>query len=651
MRTLELQQVSEFSSSKVLTVDQLKKLTYQEKSRLSIGEFEGLSLGGYGDDEWLFYLLNGAANKHRSERNLNFKDQLVELNLAWNNSETSGGYTISEAARDCLWLRYQDGISVRTLKSELRAWKVFFLWWKEFFDGTDFEEWLSDPLRLNEYLRWVKCDVRKNKTKSTISYVHQQIRLQPLYQLYKYRSLLKCSLASPPFGRCSASAVVGSKKKYKQTPVIEESSWVLIIQAAWKIVSCSDDAITLYNNYWESERLKLKNKPTRDGNVPSKSTLFNRIQKYLVLYGYNSYAALEREIILFEAAAAVLILGLTGMRQSELSSLSKECYQEKSSDFAVIQFKSSYLQGMTFKYAYLPEGESHRWLVPSKLKLVIEKLNRLNQCRRMRTFEMLERHKSNGKHERLWRDAARANQSLFVSSGLNANHKLSMRWGASTIKRRVDTFMEYLSNEQGLSVPMRVTPHMFRRTFARFIALSPLGSVEALRDQFAHRTGDVTEYYTQGGDEEILNWILEDQSSFQQAVIETQLNHNDGLHGGLGDAVSSEEFASRDFHTSKNLKTLRKKIGVGMEVQLNAHSVSVRPVDKGACSNNCRLNRVQCISCENCVITPAQLPFWEDQLTIMEACAKEGIVQGIDKVRELVSQLKEDVRESAATTE
>ncbi len=46
MRTLEIQQVSEFSSSKVLTVDQLKKLTYQEKSRLSIGEFEGLSLGG-----------------------------------------------------------------------------------------------------------------------------------------------------------------------------------------------------------------------------------------------------------------------------------------------------------------------------------------------------------------------------------------------------------------------------------------------------------------------------------------------------------------------------------------------------------------------------------------------------------------------------
>ncbi|MEZ8806744.1 site-specific integrase [Vibrio atlanticus] len=651
MRTLELQPASESSGPNMLTVEQLKKLTYKEKSRLSIGEFEGKSLGGYGDDEWLFYLLNGAANTQHSERNLNFKAQTVELDLTWNSSEALGGYTISEAARDCLWLRYQDGISVRTLKSELRAWKIFYQWWKELFAGMDFEEWLSAPLRLNEYLRWIKCDVRKNKSKSTISHVHQQTRLQPLYQLYKYRSLLRCALASPPFGRRSVSTVVGNRKKYKQTQVIEEFSWVLIIQAAWKVVDSSDNAIKLYNNYWGSERLKLENDSTRDGNLPSKGTFFSRIQKYLVLHGYDSYSTLEREIILFEAAAAVLILGLTGMRQSELSSLSKECYQEKSSDFSVIQFQSSYLQGTTFKYAHLPEGESHRWLVPSKLKLVIEKLNRLNQCRRMRTFKMLERHRLNGEYERLWGDAARANQSLFMSCGLNVNHKLSMRWGMSTIKRRVDTFMEYLSNEQGLSVPTRVTPHMFRRTFARFIAISPLGSVEALRDQFAHRTGDVTEYYTQGGDEEILNWILEDQSFFQQAVIETQINKNDSLHGGLGDAVSSEDFASRDFHTSKNLKTLRKKIGVGMEVQLNAHSVSVRPVDKGACANNCRLNRVQCISCENCVITPAQLPFWEDQLSIMEACAKEGIVQGIDKVRELVSQLKEDVRESAATAE
>ncbi|KPL97171.1 tyrosine-type recombinase/integrase [Vibrio splendidus] len=649
MRTLELQQASESSGSRMLTVEQLKKLTYQEKSKLSIGEFEGQSLGDYGDDEWLFYLLNGAANKHRSDKTLNFKAQLVELDLAWDNSETSGGYTISEAARDCLWLRYQDGISVSTIKEELRAWKLFFLWWGEFFDGTDFEEWLSAPLKLTEYSQWIKRDFRKNK--STISHAHQQVRLQPLYQLYKYRSLLRCALASPPFGRRSASTVVGNRKKYKQTLVIDESLWVQLIQAAWKVVNSSDNGIKVYNNYWGSERFKLQSKLTRSGLLPCNKTICNRLKKYLVQHGYDSYSTLEQEIILFEAAAAVLILGLTGMRQSELAGLSKNCYQEKSSDFSAIQFKSSYLQGTTFKYAYLPEGESHRWLVPSELKLVIEKVNQLNHCRRERTVKYLGLHILKDKYHRLWGEARRAQSCLFVSPGLNANHKLSLQWGTLTIKRRVDTFMEYLANEQGLSAPMRVTPHMFRRTFARFIALSPLGSVEALRDQFGHRTGDITEYYTQGGDDEILNWILEDQSSFQQAVVETQLNHNDGLHGGLGDAVSSEEFASRDFHTSKNLKTLRKKIGVGMEVQLNAHSVSVRPVDKGACSNNCRLNRVQCISCENCVITPAQLPFWEDQLTIMEACAKEGIVQGIDKVRELVSQLKEDVRESAATTE
>lgn len=146
----------------------------------------------------------------------------------------------------------------------------------------------------------------------------------------------------------------------------------------------------------------------------------------------------------------------------------------------------------------------------------------------------------------------------------------------------------------------------------------------------------------QGGDDELLNWIAEDQSEFQKSVMDMQVESSRPKHGGLGELMANEQYAARDFKTAKNLKTLQKQIGTGMEVQLNAHSVSVRPIDKGACSNNCRLNRIQCISCENCVITTAQLPFWEDQLQMMEACEKEGIVQGLDKVRDLVHQLKEE---------
>ncbi|MEZ8414515.1 site-specific integrase [Vibrio splendidus] len=652
MSTLTQQSNIADSTLTMLTVDRLKKYSYQEKMSLSIGEYNGKSLGNYSDDEWLFYLLEGSPNQIISSVNLNFSSVDKAANLAKVSLKNTECYTVKEAARDCLWLRYQDGISVRTLNDELRAWKFFHKWWVEKFDGMDFEQWLSSPILLERYLHWAEKDFRDSKKNKVVSKKSQRIRLQPLFQLYSFRSLLRCGLSRPPFGGKSAAFVVGPRVKYQQTALIEESQWVQIVQTAWEIVNTSDSVIESFVGYWGGdERYKLERELTRDGNKPSKSTISDRLSKYLLHLGYDSYSKLEHEIILFEASSIVLILALTGMRQSELAGLQVNCYQEKESDFSAIHFKTSYLQGRTYKYSYFPEGEQHLWLVPSVMKTVISKVNKLNHVRRLRTEHYLEKHMQAQKYERLCIEAKRSKQSLFVLPGVNARHNLSLRLNQLTIKRRVDTFMGYLSNEHGVSAPMRVTPHMFRRTFARFIAISPLGSVEALRDQFGHRTGDITEYYTQGGDEEILNWILEDQSSFQQAVIETQINHNDDLHGGLGDAVASEEFASRDFHTSKNLKTLRKKVGVGMEVQLNAHSVSVRPVDKGACANNCRLNRVQCISCENCVITPAQLPFWEDQLSIMEACAKEGIVQGIDKVRELVSQLKEDVRESAATAE
>lgn len=651
MKVLAQQRPDGFSRSKLLTVEQLKTLTFQEKKSLSIGEYEGQSLGNYGDGEWLFYLCDGAANLNISSQNLCFYSNDVAFSLVKNEWKLTDCYTVSEAARDCLWLRYQNGISVRTLKGELRAWKIFQKWWEITFDGMDLEQWILSPSKLTDYLHWIKRDFRGGQEKRTVSKAHQEVRLQPLYQLYKYRSLLRCGLPSPPFEGRTAANVVGTRKRYQQTAVIEEALWLQIIQTAWQVVNKSDKAIEIFADYWGDNRDKLESALTRDGKLPSKATISNRLTKYLLQHGYESYSRLESEIILFEAAAAILILALTGMRQSELAGLPVDCYREKYSDFATTQFKTSYLQGKTYKYSYLPEGELHQWLVPFVMKSVVDKVDKLNRHRRNRTARYLEQYQYDFQYRKLWIEASRARRSLFVLPGVNSSHKLSLRWDQLTIKRRIDRFMDYVSDFYETPDSVRMTPHMFRRTFARFVAISPLGSIEALRDQFGHHSGDVTEYYIQGDDSEMLNWIADDQSAFQQAVIETQLNSRQPKHGGLGDAMAAETHTARDFRTAKNLKSLKKQLGTGMEIQLNAHSVSVRPVDKGSCANNCRLNRVQCISCENCVITPAQLPFWEDQLRIMKACEKEGIVQGIDEVRKLVRQLKEGVRESAATAE
>ncbi|EKO3438857.1 site-specific integrase [Vibrio fluvialis] len=622
-------------STQTITVQKIKYATLQEKLGLSIGFYDGYDLGNYGDDKWLLQHLSGNANIPRANKNLSFVNQGEMLSVK--SATYQHEYSVSEAARDCLWLRFSDGLSANTLSGELKAWKVFAQWWENTFHGMAFEDWLQSPTGLEQYVQWVKQDFRPGHESSYVSKDTQKLRLQPIYQLYHYRHLLKLGFSHPPFRGLKGESVVGKMKKRHQTQVIEEDKWRALIQAAWSCIDSSEHPIQTYVDYWTTKHSEFVALLTRYGKKPSASTVKNRKKAFLLTQGYETYTELELDIILFEGAAIILILALTGMRQSELSGLSMDCFQEKKTEFLSMNYGSSLLRGKTYKYSYLPEGQHHIWLAPQEINAVIERVNQLNQHRREKNQWLMLNDEVNS-DPLVISEAIKASDSLFLSCAYNAKHRYSLRLASQTISRRITRFIEHSKIE----TESNITPHRFRRTLARFVALSPLGSVEALREQFGHLSADITEYYMQGGDDELLNWIAEDQSEFQKSVMDMQVESSRPKHGGLGELMANEQYAARDFKTAKNLKTLQKQIGTGMEVQLNAHSVSVRPIDKGACSNNCRLNRIQCISCENCVITTAQLPFWEDQLQMMEACEKEGIVQGLDKVRDLVHQLKEE---------
>lgn len=633
---LAVSHVEATRSTQTITVQKIKYATLQEKLGLSIGFYDGYDLGRYGDDTWLLQHFSGNANVPRSIKNLSFTQKCETRSVK--SATHQHDFSVDEATRDCLWLRFSDGISASVLKLELKAWKLFTQWWNDTFNGMAFEDWLQSPTGVKQYVQWMKQDFRPGHENSYVSKETQIIRLQPIYQLYHYRHLLKAGFSHPPFRGLKGKSVVGKIKKHHQTQVIEEDKWRALIQAAWDCIDSSEQPIQTYVDYWATKQSDFVVSPTRDRKKPSASTVTNRKKAFLLTKGYRTYAELELDIILFEGAAIILILALTGMRQSELSGLLMDCFQKKKTEFLSTNYSSSFLRGKTYKYSYLPEGQHHVWLVPGELKKVILRVNQLNQHRRDKNQRLMSN--DNGRFNPLiTSEAIKASNSLFLSSGLNAKHRYSLRLDKLTISRRITLFVEC----SGVETEAKITPHRFRRTLARFVALSPLGSVEALREQFGHLSGDITEYYMQGGDDELLNWMAEDQSEFQKSVMDMQVESSRPKHGGLGDLMANEQYAARDFKTAKNLKTLQKQIGTGMEVQLNAHSVSVRPIDKGACSNNCRLNRIQCISCENCVITTAQLPFWEDQLQMMEACEKEGIVQGLDKVRDLVHQLKEEV--------
>ncbi|WP_316678528.1 hypothetical protein [uncultured Tolumonas sp.] len=624
---------------KVLTMLDLKNSPLSDKIKKSIGIVDGFDMGLYGDDCWNFSLLDHVANIQRCRKMFKFNAKDPLFNLMFSDDAFKQKYSLEEASRDILWLRMHEGCSSFTLKSEFRAWQIFKRWWYACFYGVDFSDWLKSPTGLDNYVKFCRLDVDGKVNKSYVSPSVHRERVQPIFYLYTYRVRIKYGLSKPPFQGMNSTSLVGYRIEYNQTAWIDEKIWLSLIQQAWILLDELAPAIEFFVDYWTNAKSRFSILPTRDGNAPSKSLIELRRVNFLESHGYYSYKDLNEKVQLFEGASIVLILALTGMRQSELSGLDSTCFISKQSEIPSLIDNICYLRGVTYKYSHLSEGESHEWLVPARIEKVISLVNRLNDHRRQKALRLLESDYFRLQKTNIWIDGIKSSSSLFLTSTYISN-RMNVRLTSITIIRRIDLFVEYCAKILKWQKTPLIKPHMFRRTFARFVALSPLGTIEALRDQFGHRTGDVTAYYMQSEDSEMAEIILEDQSLFQKQLIAMQLESPELKVGTLGEKISLEQRLPRTIKISKNLKSLRRQFGSGMEIQLNAHSVSVRPVDQGACSNNCRLNRIKCISCENCVISIEQLPFWEDQLRIMEACKKEGIVQGLDEVQTLVNKLR-----------
>ncbi|WP_258184794.1 hypothetical protein [Vibrio splendidus] len=197
------------SDCHLMTAQKLKYLTRSEKLSMSIGKYNGIHLGNYGEDCWLLQHWDGVANKPRSDKNLSFDkgDGVLSATQILNTS----CYTIWEAARDCMWLRFSEGLSTVTLVSELRAWHVFALWWRDRYQGMNFEKWLNSPSGLDDYVAWMKQEFRSVNLGGYVSQVTQEQRLKPIYQLYQYRQLLKAGLQFPPFRGNKAADILGKK--------------------------------------------------------------------------------------------------------------------------------------------------------------------------------------------------------------------------------------------------------------------------------------------------------------------------------------------------------------------------------------------------------------------------------------------------------
>ncbi|MGH9770544.1 MAG: tyrosine-type recombinase/integrase [Candidatus Acidiferrales bacterium] len=154
---------------------------------------------------------------------------------------------------------------------------------------------------------------------------------------------------------------------------------------------------------------------------------------------------LNKELCYLQTACFVVIAFATGMRVSELLSLSEGCCEIQTEPG---QADLAWLRSRVFKMQGMPQGRSAKWLGGPLCARAVRVLERLGRRTRRQT-----------KSRSLW---------VPVPPLMNKPREAGP-FTASTIQYRLEVFVAMLGLKDSNGRPFHLHPHMFRRTFARHV--------------------------------------------------------------------------------------------------------------------------------------------------------------------------------------
>jgi integrase len=307
-----------------------------------------------------------------------------------------------------------------------------------------------------------------------------------------------------------------------------------------------------------------------------------------------------------QLAAAVLLFAITGMRLNELLTIRTGCLK-KTKDGPVDRF---WIESTHSKYADRAHGESARWLCGPLGAAAVAVLEQLSAPLRRETGSdyLIGPLAEHGRH--------RIKNPRTAYRGGSANALLSPRgwWGRFLRQHHL--------TEPG---PAHIHAHQFRRTFARWCALSDSGTgLLALQDHFKHASVAMTRHYAQIDDELLLMFELEKDriraESFDRVLRTEALGGVGGrlIKRKIDDAIESGELP-REFRGLAGAQVrsdcIKKWLESGVQLRACAGHYCV-PIDPHvACAESSSLGCNKG-TCRNAVFHPEHAPGLAEKLRL-----------------------------------
>lgn len=468
--------------------------------------------------------------------------------------------------------------------------------------------------RYLDYTMYVEC-----KTDDRIYNIFRII-----YRLWEYSSRITMPLTNMPFDRPLNKMFTHKKDRVdteNRTPPIPEPIYTAIMRAALDyVLEYSHVILDTWEQLhilWHSEIAHLhlsESMKTKRFTIVAKK-LMKDVNSGWLKKPIQTYGDLYVELQQLRTACTLTILAYSGIRTTELLSLTAGCYIK---DFSVDGQSIYYIN--TILHKHTGNGRKDTWVVIEEVVNAIKIIEALT---------------------RKIRDAAN-DQRLMLTDGSNNSFSVNKNFTGRTfteftmtsIVYQLNSFRDHCNinldrapipewpNEFGVSEPWAFNARQFRRTLARFIARQPFGVIAGML-QYKHVEVAIFQGYA--GEEPEWNKLLKQEKVLANVDIlgELAMDLSQGMVAGeFGTHLKSQfnaEFRGRaeDYPPSQIAKWLantNKALFVGKFNFCFFDPTKAICTSRNPSIEKPIINFCQPGNCNNACISKRHKPLWEAQL-------------------------------------
>lgn len=412
--------------------------------------------------------------------------------------------------------------------------------------------------------------------------------------------------------------------KEGKTPLIPDTTFCALFQAAWALVERADSLLSL-RNALEGVQAPLKDQ--------SPSSIAEAKNMHLAAQGWTGGLGLLRTTLTdLRTACYIVIASLSGCRNHELAHVQSGAYYKTEDD-----------DGQTFwwmKSRSDKTGEGYtEWMVPESAVTALRVMDRWAEPYQSMLVEQIERLRAADPTAPAITESQRHVNAVFLGVGPQAYQLGTL----STVGWR--SALKGFAHKH--NIRWDLSSHQFRRTFANYAARSQFGDLRYLKEHFKHWSFEMTLGYALNGHQEMALYseVYDELANIKEATVSNFLAPDTRLAGGFGKRLMAWRNNDEAITIFPNHQAMVKTIAEGISLRSNGHAWC--SADRGIdCVGNGGLDRTRCIDCDHSVIGLVHARMYQglyDQLKPLLNCDDIGD-GGLERVRRDISRCADALR-------